>query len=130
MYYILSTVQAEAEETNPDPNISSVFVYVCMYVCTCSKYLDNYEIAVMIICKLVPQIPIPWIRIVLENYLILPEVVRKCPAFCGSIPPLSLSLWLTFWLRDASTSLTFSNCMLCPYCIYVLCKQRLVPVRA
>jgi hypothetical protein len=37
---------------------------------------------------------------------------------------------LTFWLRDASTSLTFNNCTLCPHCIYVLCKQRLVPLTA
>jgi hypothetical protein len=37
---------------------------------------------------------------------------------------------LTFWLRDASTSLTFSNCTFCPHCIYVLCKQRLVPLTA
>jgi hypothetical protein len=37
---------------------------------------------------------------------------------------------LTFWLRDASTSLTFNNCTFCPHCIYVLCKQRLVPITA
>jgi hypothetical protein len=37
---------------------------------------------------------------------------------------------VTFWLRDASTSLTFKNCTLCPLCIYVLCKQRLVPLTA
>jgi hypothetical protein len=37
---------------------------------------------------------------------------------------------LTFWLRDASTSLTFSNRTFCPHCIYVLCKQRLVPLTA
>jgi hypothetical protein len=38
---------------------------------------------------------------------------------------------LTFWLHDASTSLTFNNCtrMFCPQCIYVLCKQRLVPLQ-
>jgi hypothetical protein len=37
---------------------------------------------------------------------------------------------LTFWLRDAPTSLTFNNCTLCPLGIYVLCKQRLVPLTA
>jgi hypothetical protein len=37
---------------------------------------------------------------------------------------------LTFWLRDAPTTLTFNNCTLCPHCIYVLCKQRLVPLTA
>jgi hypothetical protein len=37
---------------------------------------------------------------------------------------------LTFWLRDAPTSLTFNNCTLCPHCMYVLCKQRLVPLTA
>jgi hypothetical protein len=25
------------------------------------------------------------------------------------------------WLRDAPTSLTFSNCTLCPHCMYVFC---------
>jgi hypothetical protein len=35
---------------------------------------------------------------------------------------------LTFWLRVASTSLTFNNCKFCPHCIYMLCKQRLVPL--
>jgi hypothetical protein len=39
-------------------------------------------------------------------------------------------LGLTFWLRDAPTSLTFNNGTLCPHCIYVLCKQRLVPLTA
>jgi hypothetical protein len=38
--------------------------------------------------------------------------------------------YLTFWLRDASTSLTFNNCTLWPHCIYVLCKQRLVTLTA
>jgi hypothetical protein len=37
---------------------------------------------------------------------------------------------LTFWLRDAPTSLTFNNCTFCPHCIYVYCKQRLVPLTA
>jgi hypothetical protein len=37
---------------------------------------------------------------------------------------------LTFWLRDAPTSLTFNNCTFCPHCIYVLCKQRLVLLTA
>jgi len=26
-----------------------------------------------------------------------------------------------YWLRDATTSLTFKNCTLCPHCIYVVC---------
>jgi hypothetical protein len=38
--------------------------------------------------------------------------------------------YLTIWLRDASTSLKFSSCTFCPHCIYVLCKQRLVPLTA
>jgi hypothetical protein len=29
-----------------------------------------------------------------------------------------------YWLRDAPTSLTFNNCTLCPYCIYVFCIYR------
>jgi hypothetical protein len=41
---------------------------------------------------------------------------------------------LTFWLRDAPTSLTFNNCTLCAHCIYVLYlsenKQRFVPLTA
>jgi hypothetical protein len=37
---------------------------------------------------------------------------------------------LTFWLRDAPTSLTFNNCTFCPHCIYVFCKQRLGPLTA
>jgi hypothetical protein len=39
-------------------------------------------------------------------------------------------IWLTFWLRDAPTSLTFNNGTVCPHCIYVFCKQRLVPLTA
>jgi hypothetical protein len=37
---------------------------------------------------------------------------------------------LTFWLRDAPTSLTFNNCAFCPHCVCVYCKQRLVPLTA
>jgi hypothetical protein len=37
---------------------------------------------------------------------------------------------LTFWLRDAPTSITFNNCTFCPHCIYVFCKQRFVPLTA
>jgi hypothetical protein len=37
---------------------------------------------------------------------------------------------LTFWLHDASTSITFNNCTFCPHFIYVLCKQRLMPLTA
>jgi hypothetical protein len=42
----------------------------------------------------------------------------------------SKSTHLIFWLRNASTSLTFNNCTFCPHCIDVLCKQRLVPLTA
>jgi hypothetical protein len=46
----------------------------------------------------------------------------------------SLSLFLvkglTFWLRDAPTSITFNNCTFCPHCIYVFYKQQLVPLTA
>jgi hypothetical protein len=38
--------------------------------------------------------------------------------------------FLTFWLRDASTSLTFNNCTLRPHWTCMLCKQRLVPLTA
>jgi hypothetical protein len=47
-----------------------------------------------------------------------------------NFPTLVHLVYLTFWLRDASTSLTFNNCTLWPHCIYVLCKQRLVPLTA
>jgi hypothetical protein len=33
---------------------------------------------------------------------------------------------LTFWLRDAPTSLTFNNGTFCPHCIHVFYKQQLV----
>jgi hypothetical protein len=36
-----------------------------------------------------------------------------------------ISPFLTSWLRDAPTSLTFNNCTFCPHSIYVFCKQRL-----
>jgi hypothetical protein len=41
------------------------------------------------------------------------------------IKQLLLVITLTFWLRDAPTSLTFNNCTLCPHCIYVFCKSDL-----
>jgi hypothetical protein len=37
---------------------------------------------------------------------------------------------LTFWLREAPTSITFNNCTFCPHCIYVFCKQQLLPLTA
>jgi hypothetical protein len=52
----------------------------------------------------------------------LPAAVKQ-KLFRNVIEILHSHTILTFWLRDASTSLTFNNCTLCPYCIYVLCKQ-------
>jgi hypothetical protein len=37
---------------------------------------------------------------------------------------------LTFWLREAPTSLTLNNCTFCPHRIYVFCKQRFMPLTA
>jgi hypothetical protein len=43
---------------------------------------------------------------------------------------INILFGLTFWLRDAPTSITFNNCTFCPHCIYVFCKQQLVPLTA
>jgi hypothetical protein len=53
--------------------------------------------------------------------------------FSWGVTSNCVNVWkihLTFWLRDASTSITFNNGTFCPRCIYVLCKQRLVPLTA
>jgi len=34
---------------------------------------------------------------------------------------ISLKPFKVYWLCDAPTGLTFNNCKLCPYCIYVFC---------
>ena len=32
-----------------------------------------------------------------------------------------VNLFKAYWLRDATTSLTFNNCTLCPHCVYAFC---------
>ena len=62
-----------------------------------------------------------------ENFLILRKIqwdivinVRmslfKIPVMLVEFEPFKAC-----WLRDATTSLTFNNCTLCPHCIYVFC---------
>jgi hypothetical protein len=58
--------------------------------------------------------------------LVVEKVALQCSITDAIYSQQSTSL--TFWLRDAPASLTFNNCTFCPHCIYVLCKQRLVPL--
>jgi hypothetical protein len=70
-----------------------------------------------------------WVRCVCDRW-------QEKLLVCGKLSVaghVNLNVWqycLTFWLRDAPTSLTLNNCTVCPHCIYVFCKQRLVPLTA
>jgi hypothetical protein len=57
------------------------------------------------------------------------KCLQRGTVWTFKLSSLALCL-LTFWLRDAPTSLTFNNCTFSPHCIYVFCNQRLMPLTA
>jgi hypothetical protein len=59
------------------------------------------------------------------RYLCTVKALRSLLEYTHATYILQAVRILTFWLRDAPTSLTFNNCTFCPHSIYVCCKQRL-----
>ena len=96
--------------------------YNCNYVISTQTVVGRIRL-MKVACKFCYAASVP---------TFLSEMLANTLNFCGyvmrvlitqrflSSRPLSQP-FKAYWLLDARTSLTFNNCTLCPYCIYVFC---------